>query len=84
MVEYLVTFFKNVLSSDGHLFKAPQEAVTLRAGAPGEAVRKAKNAFIDLRRIPDWRLHADTFEVAAIMPGKMRPARQQQHARFTS
>jgi hypothetical protein len=68
MVAHTVTFFKQVRNSEGHLFKASQEKITLQARDHEEAVRKAKNLFTDLRRIPHWMLHADTFEVATLCP----------------
>ena len=65
MATYSVTFFKQVLNSDGHLFKAPQERMVLRADSPEAAVGAAKHQFVRIRRIPDWMLHADTVEVEA-------------------
>jgi hypothetical protein len=65
MATYSVTFFKQVLSSDGHPFKAPQERMVLRADSPEAAVGAAKHQFVRIRHIPDWMLHADTVEVEA-------------------
>ncbi len=64
MPDYEVTFFKHVLSSDGHSFKAAQAAISVRADNIKEAEGMAMSRFACLRGIPDWNLHADTFEVA--------------------
>jgi hypothetical protein len=64
MSHYEVTFFKHVLSSDGHQFKAPQAAISVWADNIKEAERRAMGRFACLRGIPDWNLHADTFEVS--------------------
>ena len=64
MPHYEVTFFKHVLSSDGHPFKALQAAISVWADNIKEAERRAMSRFACLRGIPDWNLHADTFEVA--------------------
>jgi hypothetical protein len=64
MTYYEVTFFKYVLSSDGHPFNAPQATLSVWTDNIKEAERRAKSRFAHLRRIPDWNLHADTVEVA--------------------
>lgn len=64
MPHYEVTFFKYLVSSNGHPFKAPQAAISVWADNIKEAERRAMSRFACLRGIPDWNLHADTFEVA--------------------
>lgn len=64
MPHYEVTFFKHVLSSNGHPFKAPQAAISVWADNIKEAERRAMSRFACLRGIPEWNLHADTFDVA--------------------
>jgi hypothetical protein len=73
MPHYEVTFFKYVLSSDGHPFKAPQAVISVCADNIKEAERRAMSRFACLRGIPDWNLHADTFEIATL--GSPRAAR---------
>lgn len=75
MTCYEVTFFKHVLSSDGHRFKAPQAAISVRADNIEEARRKAQSRFECLRGIPDWNLHADLVEVVATKSPSQIPAR---------
>jgi hypothetical protein len=75
MTCYEVTFFKHVLSSDGHLFKALQAAISVRADNIEQAGRKAKSRFECLRRIPYWNLHADLVEVVATKSPSQTPAR---------
>ncbi len=64
MARYIMTFFKYVLSSNGHHFKAPQEKIEVRADTSEQAIEAAKRHFASMRQIPDWRYHADTVEVA--------------------
>ena len=54
--------------------EAPQEAIALQANDPADAIRRAKHLFIELRRIPDWTLHADAIEVATL-PSRTRRKR---------
>jgi hypothetical protein len=63
MTSYKVTFFKHVLSSDGHRFKAPQATISVRAENVKEAERRAQSDFACLRGISHWTLHADIVEV---------------------
>jgi hypothetical protein len=64
MAHYIVTFFKHVLSSAGHPFKAPQEKIEIRADAPEQAMEAAQRLFASIREIPSWQHHADTVEIA--------------------
>jgi hypothetical protein len=61
---YVVTFFKNVLDSNGHRFKAPQENIEIHAATPEQAVAAAELRFAHTRHIPNWRYHADTVEIS--------------------
>jgi hypothetical protein len=64
MGKYVVTFFKNILSSDGHLFKCLQGEFYIRhAKSSYRAVEAAERRFERRRRISDWMLHADTLEL---------------------
>jgi hypothetical protein len=66
MDRYVVTFFKNVLDSNGHRFKAPQENIEIRAAAPEQAIAAAELRFASMRQIPNWRYHADTVEISTV------------------
>ena len=68
MTQYTVTFFKRVLSSNGHPFKAPQEKIEIWADTPEQAMKAAQRRFASIRRIPSWQHHADTVEIAARKP----------------
>jgi hypothetical protein len=64
MRSYRVTFFKDLLSSDGHKFKCPQCTVEIRRARNTErAVQAAKRRFERVRRRYDWKLCADFFEL---------------------
>lgn len=66
MASYKVSFFKNLLSSDGHPFKCLQRAIDIRrAKSVDRAVQAAERRFERFHRVPDWKLHADTLEVEA-------------------
>jgi hypothetical protein len=66
MMYYRVSFFKHLLSSDGHPFRCLQQTVEVRrARDPGRAMKAAKRRYERLFQIPDWRLHADIVELQA-------------------
>jgi hypothetical protein len=58
MTRYRVTsFFKTLLSSDGHRFKCPQGAIEIIcARSPDRAVQAAQHRFERLRQMPEWTL----------------------------
>jgi hypothetical protein len=59
-----VKFFTTVLSSDGHPHKALQRAIIVSdPQTPQDAAQIAQQDFERLEMIPDWRLHADCYEV---------------------
>jgi hypothetical protein len=67
MTRYRVTFFKNVLSSDGHQFKCPQRTMEVRSAKSLEgALEAAQRQYERLDRLHDWRLHADAAEIEVI------------------
>jgi hypothetical protein len=75
MTCYRVTFFTDLLSSDGHKFKCPQATIEVRhAKSPDRAVRAAEYRFARLQHLRDWKLHADYFEVE--VDGKIACYRQ--------
>jgi hypothetical protein len=70
MSTYNVSFFKNLLSSDGHPFKCLQRRIDVTdAESPAQAAESASRAFEALYGCP-WKLHADSIEVNAD-PGQL-------------
>jgi hypothetical protein len=66
MTEYRISFFKNLLSSDGHLFKCFQQAIEIRrARNAGRAIEAAERRYERLRHVADWKLCADALELDA-------------------
>src|SRR4029077_20506156 len=64
MSRYRVSFFKNLLSSDGHQFRCLQQSVVIRrARSPDRAIEAAKRRFERCCHLADWRLHADGVEL---------------------
>ena len=64
MTCYRVTFFKDLLSSDGHKHKCAQATIAVRhAKSPDRAARAAEHRFERLQNLRDWKLRADYFEV---------------------
>ena len=60
----LITFFKYVRSSNGHEFKCVQETITIeRTKSIDRAVEAAKRRFERRRRVVNWQLHSDDFDV---------------------
>ena len=68
MSTYHVSFFKTLLSSDGHPFKCLQQRIDISdAGSSAQAVEAASRAFEAFYGCP-WKLHADSIEVIAADP----------------
>ena len=64
MTSYRVSFFKYVLSSDGHPFKCLQQVIEIRrAKSADRAVQAAERQYEKLRGIYKWTLHADYLEL---------------------
>ena len=64
MTCYRVTFFKDLLSSDGHQFRCPQATIEIRrARSADRAVQAAERRFERIRRKRDWKLCADCLEL---------------------
>jgi hypothetical protein len=65
MSTYHVSFFKNLLSSDGHPFKCLQRRIDVTdAESAAQAAESASRAFEALYGCP-WKLHADSIEINA-------------------
>ena len=68
MTAYHVSFFKYLLSSDGHSFKCLQRQIEVtQAQDAAQAAEVAARAFEALYGCP-WKLHADSIEVAGPDP----------------
>ena len=64
--QYRVAFFKRLLSSDGHSFNCLQHTVEIRcAKSADRAIKAAERRYERLHHVSDWRLYADSFELAA-------------------
>jgi hypothetical protein len=65
MSSYHVSFFKSLLSSDGHPFKCLQRRIDVTdAESAAQAAESASRSFEALYGCP-WKLHADSIEVNA-------------------
>ncbi len=66
MADYRVSFFKNLVSSDGHRFKCLQCEIEVRDSAsPAQAIETASREFELRHGLRNWKCHADLVEVAA-------------------
>jgi hypothetical protein len=64
MSRYLVTFFKRLSNSDGHIFNCPQQSIEIQcAKSVDHAIQAAERRYERLCKLTDWTLHADTLEV---------------------
>ena len=62
--KYVVTFFKCVADSNGHLVDAPQAVIELSCSNLRDAIETATGRFAEARQIPNWNLHADRIAVS--------------------
>lgn len=64
MADYRVSFFKNLVSSDGHRFKCLQGEIEVRGSdSPAQAIEVASREFELRHGQCDWKCHADLVEV---------------------
>ncbi|KQS81829.1 MULTISPECIES: hypothetical protein [Methylobacterium] len=63
---YRVTFYKTVADDTGHEHRVRQRAILVRAPSEVSAVWQAKALLCAGARVVDWRLRADSCEVAAL------------------
>ena len=83
MSTYRVSFFKNLLSSDGHPFKCLQRRIDVTdAESAAQAAESASRAFEALSGCP-WKLHADSIEINAD-PGQLVETRSNVRAIWPS
>jgi hypothetical protein len=67
MTRYCVSFYKHLLSSDGHPFKCLQRQIDVNeARDVVQAGELAAGIFEADRKIRDWQLAADVREVLAV------------------
>ena len=67
MTSYRVTFFKNLVNSNGHQFKCPQGAIDIcRARSDMRALRAAQRRYERAKKIGNWTLYADVAELDAV------------------
>lgn len=75
-MHYNVTFFRDLLSSDGHAFKCVQRVIAMDADSPNEAIHAAKQQAEHHRNSGDPRLYAEAVEREI----KLRPIRRMPRA----
>ena len=64
MSEYRVSFFKNLLSSDGHNFKCLQQQIDVQeSDCATRAAEVASRQFEALHGLRRWNILADSMEV---------------------
>lgn len=63
MVQYNVSFYKDLLSPYGIPFRCLQAEIRVEALTFDEAAVTAEREFERCRQIPDWKICADDFEV---------------------
>jgi hypothetical protein len=64
MARYRVSFFKNLVNSDGHPFKCIQKVIDIsRAKSVDRAVKAAEIRYERLHHVHDWTLHSDYLEL---------------------
>ena len=64
MTSYRVTFFKNLVNSNGHQFKCQQGSIDIRrARTDKRALRAAQLRFERAKKISNWTLYADVVEM---------------------
>lgn len=64
MADYRISFFKNLVNSDGHPFKCLQRQFEMRGMRDaGQAAQSAARRFEELCGVRGWQLRADVIEV---------------------
>jgi hypothetical protein len=64
MTSYHVTFFKNLVNSNGHQFKCSQGSIDIRrARSDQRALQAAQLRFQRAKTISNWTLYADVVEL---------------------
>ena len=68
MAHFRVEFFKEVMGDTGHSVVAPQGAFDIDAADADAAVELAKRRFCGARRISEWFVNADRYQVENRLP----------------
>jgi hypothetical protein len=63
MVLCRVSFFKDLTSSDGHLFSSLQQSIEIGGAENVSSAVESAKRYEQLRRVPIWSLCADRLEV---------------------
>ena len=67
MTGYRCSFYKTLLSSDGHRFKCLQgEIEVVNSKTAADAKAQASSQFARERGLCDWRIYADDIEVMTL------------------
>lgn len=81
MIEYCVSFFNNLVNSNGRPCKCLQRTVTVRGAQDAKAASdKAKKDFEQLEHVSHWRCHAQFVEVNPVRKIATTGSRLQQHS----
>ncbi len=65
MPSYTVSFFKNLLNSNGHQFKTLQTAVEVHSESRERALEMAQERFASFKGVRNWKDYADIVEIVA-------------------
>jgi hypothetical protein len=68
---YYVSFFKNLVDSNGHPFTPCQGAVEVRATGQDRAIELARQRFAKLKNVADWSMRAD-YEMVELLASRKR------------
>jgi hypothetical protein len=75
MVEnYRISFFKNLVDSEGHPANACQGVIKVSSPSREIAIERARKKFANLKGVSSWSLRAD-YEVAEVLPTRNRVSR---------
>ncbi|MDX8449475.1 hypothetical protein [Mesorhizobium captivum] len=67
MTSWRVTFFKNLVNSNGHQFKCPQGTIEIRRARDlHRALQAAKRRYERAKKIGHWTLYADVAELESV------------------
>ena len=71
---YRVSFFKNLLSPDGHPFQCLQHVIEVRhARSVDRAILAAERRYERLHHVHNWELYADMIEIEIRPRGALQP-----------
>jgi hypothetical protein len=79
---YYVSFFKNLVDSNGHPFTPCQGAVEVRATGQDRAIELARQRFAKLKNVADWSMRAD-YEMVEPLASRKRLSQRAPGIRLT-